>query len=148
MEGLPGLKASATRQDRIWTMAFMGDLWRECSSPISDLRIASTVSMTERLRSRSLSASGIRWFFMLRRMLVIRCRRRCQSLLRKLGNPRVNRRFGLRHDAILHIPLARTRPRLLNEQVIPAGITPLGTPDEGLKCAHDRLLFDNQDLHG
>jgi hypothetical protein len=29
----------------MWTMAFTGDLWRVCSSPISDLRILSTVSI-------------------------------------------------------------------------------------------------------
>src|SRR6476661_9074966 len=32
-------------------MAFTGDLWRECSRPISDLRVSRTVSMTKRLRS-------------------------------------------------------------------------------------------------
>jgi hypothetical protein len=40
-------------------MALMTDLWHECSSPISDLRISSTVSMTKRLRNMSLSAGGI-----------------------------------------------------------------------------------------
>src|SRR3954454_1403029 len=28
------------RQERTWTMAFTGDLWRECSRPISDLRVS------------------------------------------------------------------------------------------------------------
>src|SRR4051812_37506287 len=37
-------------------MALMTDLWRECSRPISDLRVSSTVSMTKRFRSMTLSA--------------------------------------------------------------------------------------------
>ena len=65
----------------MWTMAFMTDLWRECSRPMSDFRVSSTVSMTKRLPSMSLSANGIRWLRMLRRMPVTRCRPRCQSLL-------------------------------------------------------------------
>src|SRR4051794_34654172 len=40
-------------------MALMTDLWRECSSPISDFRVSSTVSMRKRLRSMTLSARGI-----------------------------------------------------------------------------------------
>src|SRR3954467_7436867 len=39
-------------------MTFTGDLWRECSRPISDLRVSRTVSMTKRLRSMILSARG------------------------------------------------------------------------------------------
>src|SRR3954471_10293787 len=60
-------------------MAFTGDLWRECSSPMSHLRISSTVSMTKRLRSMILSPRSIRWLRIFRRMPVIRCRPRCQS---------------------------------------------------------------------
>src|SRR3954469_12508274 len=68
-------------------MAFTGDLWRVCSSPISDLRMSSTVSMTKRLRSMILSPrlaippaapvepwpaspSTIRWLRIFRRMPV------------------------------------------------------------------------------
>src|ERR1700689_1159878 len=58
----------------MWTMAFTGDRWRECSRPISDLRVSSTVSMMKRLRSMILSVIGMRSFFMFLRMPVMRCR--------------------------------------------------------------------------
>ena len=35
-------------------MALVADLWRECSSPISDLRVSNTVSMTRRLGRRAI----------------------------------------------------------------------------------------------
>jgi hypothetical protein len=43
-------------------MALTGDLCRECSWPIPDLRISCMVSMMKRFRSMILSTSGIRSF--------------------------------------------------------------------------------------
>src|SRR5215213_5801537 len=46
------------RQERTWPMAFTGDLWRECSRPISDLRVSRTVSITKRLAQHDLVSQG------------------------------------------------------------------------------------------
>jgi hypothetical protein len=84
-------------------MALMRDLWHESSSPISDLRISSTVSMTKCLRNMSLSVSGIRWFRMLRRVPEITCRPRCQSLQRRRYLPTCGIRNG--KSVMQHLPL-------------------------------------------
>ena len=61
-------------------MALTTDLWRECSRPISDFRDFEDGLDDEAFAQHDLVGQRHQMFLMLRRMLVMRCRPRCQSL--------------------------------------------------------------------
>ena len=69
---------SAARQERMWTRVLTENRCRVCSKPMLDLSLSKRVSIMNRLRNTTLSSRGSKSFFMLRRMLVTKCRPRCQ----------------------------------------------------------------------